>query len=184
MGPGEGEAEKSEEELTQLLNKIEKSIVDSINRGIEIADNFPGTSISNPEQDLTEVVSPSICFEEGRWEFLNPTVLYKDNWMGARTEGINLDKGTYRIVFQVSGTTPKGSGLAFFDEKTRKVQTLLFWQAGVGNTEKVINTGGTQVLSVKSPGIINITDISGKFNPKEGEAIYIVTVFRRNKLPD
>lgn len=104
--------------------------------------------------------------------------------MGARTEGINLDKGTYRIVFQVSGTTPKGSGLAFFDEKTRKVQTLLFWQAGVGNTEKVINTGGTQVLSVKSPGIINITDISGKFNPKEGEAIYIVTVFRRNKLPD
>lgn len=34
MGPGEGEAEKSEEELTQLLNKIEKSIVDSINRGI------------------------------------------------------------------------------------------------------------------------------------------------------
>lgn len=172
--------------------KFEKNIVGSITRGIEIADNFSWESTSNQNQDLTEeVLRPSIApnffstdFEKRRWEFLNPIVLYKNNWMGSRTEGISLEKGTYKIKYKVTSTASKGTGLALFNKDTKEVERLLFWQLGDEKSESVINAGGTQYLTIYSPSIINITDIRGNFNPRSVESIYIVTVFRLNRLPD
>lgn len=187
---GQVELEKSEEELTQLLEKFEKNIVGSITRGIEIADNFSRESTS--DQDLTEEVIRastvpnflSTDFENRRWEFLNPIVLYKNNWMGARTEGISLEKGIYKIEYRVTSTASKGTGLALFGKDTKKVEKLLFWQIADEKSESIINASGTQYLAIYSPSIINITDIRGNFNPGGIESIYIVTVFRINTLPD
>lgn len=50
---GQVEFEKSEEELTQLLERFEKNIVGSITRGIEIADSFSREGTSDQVQDLT-----------------------------------------------------------------------------------------------------------------------------------
>lgn len=184
---GQVEVEKSEEELKELLEKFEKNIVGSITRGIEIADSFSQESTSYINQDLTEEdIVPnflSIDSEKRRWEFLNPIVLYKTNWMGARTEGISLNKGTYIIKYIVSSKASKGNGLALFNNDTKRVERLLFWQIGV-ESESTINKSGTQYLTIRSPGTINITDIRGNFNPQGIESVYIVTVFRRNFLPD
>lgn len=180
---GQVEFEKSEEELTQLLERFEKNIVGSITRGIEIADSFSRESTSDQVRDLTVPNFSSTEFEK-RWEFLNPIVLYKNNWMGARTEGISLEKGTYKIKYRVTSIAAKGTGLALFNKDTKKIEKLLSWQIGAGNSESIINESGTQYLAIRSPGIINITDIRGNFNPRDVESIYIVTVFRRNTLPD
>lgn len=171
------ELRKSEEELTELLEKFEKNIVGSI---------------LDQDQDLMEEVIEaskvpnflSTDFEERRWEYLNPIVLYKNNWMGARTEGISLEKGSYKIEYRVTSTTSKGTGLALFKKDTKKVEKLLFWQIGDEKSESIINVSGTQYLTIYSSGIINITDIRGNFNPEGVESIYIVTVFRKNILPD
>lgn len=182
---GQIDFEKREEELTQLLEKFEKNIVGSITRGIEIADSFSRESTSDQNQDLTEEPNfLSTDFEKRRWEFLNPIVLYKSNWMGARTEGISLEKGTYKIEYKVTSLASKGSGLAVFNKDTREVERLLFWQIGIENSQSLINVSGTQYLAIYSPSIINITDIQGNFNPRGIESIYIVTVFRLNTLPD
>lgn len=187
---------KSEEDLTKLLEKFEKNIIGSITRGIEIADNFSRESDSSQDQDSTKVdkteavaakIIPkflSADFEKQRWEFLNPIILYKDNWMGARTEGIYLDKGTYKIKYNLTTIASKGTGLAVFNEDTKKVEKLLSWQIGVSGSGSIINVGATQYLALYSPGVINITDEEGNFNPRDGKSIYIVTVFRLNTLPD
>lgn len=104
--------------------------------------------------------------------------------MGAITEGISLEKGTYKIKYRVTSIASKGTGLALFNKDTKKTEKLLSWQIGAGNSESIINESGTQYLAIRSPGIINITDIRGNFNPRDVESIYIVTVFRRNTLPD
>lgn len=177
---GQVEFEKSEEEPTQLLEKFEKDLIGSITRSVEIADSLSWESTSDQVRDLTV----STDFEKRRWEFLNPIVLYKNNWMGARTEGIRLEKGTYKVKYRVTSIASKGTGLALFNKDTKKVENLLYWQIGAGNSESIINESGTQYLAIRSPSIINITDIQGNFNPGGIESIYIVTVFRRKTLPD
>lgn len=190
------EESKSEEELTQLLEKFEKTIVGSITKGIEIADNYLEESTANQNKESTaeklqrnkrEAVKLNL-FPTDRdrrgWDFLNPIVLYKNNWMGARTQGIYLEKGTYRIEYRVTAISSKGTGLAVFSEDTKKVEKLLFWQIGAEKSDSTINVSGTQYLAISSPGIINITNTVGDFNPKEGESVYIVTIFRPNTLPD
>lgn len=187
---------KTEEELTQLLVEIEKNIVGDIERSIEIADNFSRESTSSKDQgeadnleDKVEAVETSLVpgflsvdLEKQRWEFKNPIVLFKENWMGAKTEGINLDKGIYRIEYTATVAGSKGTGLAFFNEETKKVEKLLSWQFSSGGS--IINASGTQYLAVNSSGIINITDTEGNFNPRDVQSIYIVTLFRVNTLPD
>lgn len=189
---GQVETEKSEEELTQLLQDFEKNILGNITRSIEIADNFPRENTLDKVQNLWEEVErastvrsiSSFGFEKRRWEFLNPIVLYKSNWMGARTGGIHLEKGTYIIVYSVTSSATKGTGLASFNKETKRVETLLHWQIGVEKSGAAINVSGEQPLVIHSPSIINITDIQGNFNPNSIESIYIVTVFRVNTLPD
>lgn len=196
---GKVEETKSDEELTQLLEKFEKTIVGSITKGIAIADNFCEESTSSQAQDFSEGVNKlqrnkreagitpnlfSTDLEGRKWEYLNPIVLYKNNWMGARTQGIRLEKGTYKIEYKVSAIASKGTGLAFFNEDTKKVEKLLFWQLGSERSESIISVSGSQYLTTNSPGIINITNIKGDFNPVEGESIYILTIFRLNTYPD
>lgn len=183
------ELENSDEQLTELLEKFEKNIVGSITKGIEIADNFYGESTSKSDQreGVQADIVPNLfstIFEKHGWEFLNPIILYKSDWMGAKTEGIYLEKGTYEIKYRVTTTASKGSGLALFNKETKKVEKLLSWQIGVERSETSINVGGKIYLAIHSSGIINITDIQGNFNPKEGESIYIVTVLRQKVLPD
>lgn len=79
---GQVETEKSEEELTQLLQDFEKNILGNITRSIEIADNFPRENTLDKVQNLWEEVErastvrsiSSFGFEKRRWEFLNPIV--------------------------------------------------------------------------------------------------------------
>lgn len=202
MNQGDSESKvevtKSGEELNQLLGKFEQNIVGSITRGIEIADNFSRESTSSKNQTEADILNEktdavetniipkflSINLENKRWEFLNPIILYKNNWMGAKTDGIHLEKGTYEIKYSITAKASEGSGLALFDRDTRKIVKILFWQLGAEKSESIINVSGTQHLAIYSPGIINITDINGNFNPKSIESIYIVTVFRLKTLPD
>lgn len=186
---------KTEEALQKLLEKLEKNIVGGINRSIEIADNFSRESTSSQAEaeivqtNKTEAVKTSIIpsflsadFEKQKWEFLNPIVLYRDNWLGATTEGISLERGIYKVDYKVTAITAKG--LAVFNKETKKFEKLLFWQIGVETSEQIINVSGTQHLAINSPSIINITDGHGNFNPKDIESVYIVTVFRVRALPE
>lgn len=191
------EETKTEEALQQLLEKLEKNIVGGIKRSIEIADNFSRESTSSQAEaeivqtNKTEAVKNSIVpsfvladFEKQKWEFLNPIALYRDNWLGATTGGISLDRGIYKIDYKVTAIASKGTGLAVFNKETKKFEKLLFWQIGTETSEQIINVSGTQHLAINSPSIINITDAHGNFNPKDIESVYIVTVFRVRALPE
>lgn len=104
--------------------------------------------------------------------------------MGARTEGINLDKGTFRIEYRVSAIASEGTGLALFNKDTKKIERLVSWERGNKNSGLITNVAGTQYLAIHSPCIINITDVNGNFNPGQVDSVYIVTVFRAITLPD
>lgn len=231
----ESSNDKTDKELEELLEKIERNIIGSITKGIEIVDNFSkeGNSSHNtsvvsvlPEESKTEEFTeaageassieeegvvekfqgavrtaksieesraiddryvpgdPSLDFETKRWEYLNPIILYKSNWMGSRPGGIRLEKGTYQIKYKITGSGAEESGLALFNENTRKVERVLVWLIGIEKSSSIINVGGTQHLTVYTPGILNITDAKGNFNPGSARAIYIITVFRLNLLPN
>lgn len=181
-------------DLEVLLEKIERGIVESIQRGANrldtTAQETEDRGKATTELNVAEITNKNTFGEaeffssQFRWEFLNPIILYKDNWMGARTEGINLDKGTFRIEYRVSAIASEGTGLALFNRDTRKIERLVSWERGIKNSELVTNLGGTQFLAIYSPCIINITDVNGNFNPRQVDSVYIVTVFRAITLPD
>lgn len=170
-------------ELTELLNKIEQGIVGSIQKGAEQleASTQKAVALTRSNEDALHPTFVSNEAEKQRWEFINPIILCKDNWMGARPEGIRINKGTYKIDYSVSTPGAEGTGLGIFDAETKKYEKLIFWH---GASNQSINISGIQHFSVNSPSIINITDDRGNFNPTTGHSIYIVTLFRAKITPD
>lgn len=59
--------------------------------------------------------------------------------MGPRTEGISLERGTYKIKYRVTSIASKGTGLALFNEDTKEVEKLLFRQIGVEKCKSINN---------------------------------------------
>lgn len=191
------EIDQEKPEIEVLLEKIEKSIVQSIlqrtdrlettaqEAGKSAFNDWNSDQVGNTKPTTGSRVAEKNTFYEGdciwsqyRWEFLNPIILYKDNWMSAKTEGINLEEGTYRIIYRVAARASGETGLALFNKDKRKIERLVSWESGTGNS------GGSQYLAINSPVIINITDVHGNFNPRGVDLVYIVTVFRAITTPD
>lgn len=168
---------------------MEDSTVNNIVEDVEFIYSQENTSewcsiVEKEANTSVEVGANSSADLKTRWEFLNPILLYKNKWLGAKPEGISLERGTYRIEYTISSIASKGSGLALFNRETRKMEQMLFWHFGVEKSDTVVNMSGKQHLTIHFPRVMNITNISGDFNPENVESAFIVTVFRLNTVPE
>lgn len=189
---GKIEQEKSDENLEELLKKIEKNIIGSITRGIGIAENSGESSLSeiaekskadNRESIVIPNFSSAPISGTSLWQVSNPITLSSEAWLGSDVLGIRLESGFYEIRYQGSGWSQKGNGLALFDEKELKINTLIVWKYFNTTINETQVFQGSSYIELKTPQILGLVDEKGSLRPKT-DGVYVVGVHKLKKTPN
>lgn len=97
--------------------------------------------------------------------------------------GIRLEAGFYEIRYQGSGWSQKGNGLALFDERDLKINTLIVWKYFNSTTNDTQVFQGSSHIELETPQILGVVDETGKLRPKT-HGIYVVSIHKLKKTPN